>query len=194
MAYDPNEESAAEPQAEQSAHPDSPDPEIVVVAPRILRPSPDCYAIIKHFEVKDGQPILRAYLPTPDDVPTIGYGTTRGIKLGMTCTPQQAQQWLEDDVWSFASFINNQLDRTEHHTTQHQFDALVSWAYNVGHHPNSGLLRCHLLGQHRAAEAQFHRWVYQKGKVLRGLVRRRTAEAALYATPEGYPAPSLVGV
>jgi len=45
--------------------------------------------LIKSYE----QLRLRAYLPTQDDVPTIGYGHTRGVALGLTCTEEQALQW-----------------------------------------------------------------------------------------------------
>ena len=74
--------------------------------------------------------------------------------------------------------------------TQYQFDALVSFAYNVGLDidadniaeglGDSTLLRKHLAGDYEGAAAQFAAWNKNDGKVLRGLVRRRAAEAAMY--------------
>jgi lysozyme len=67
-------------------------------------------------------------------------------------------------------------------TTQSQFDALVSFAYNVGLSAlnDSTLLRLHKAGDYAGAKAQFARWDKNDGKVIKGLARRRAAEAALY--------------
>lgn len=77
-------------------------------------------------------------------------------------------------------------------TTQGQFDALVSFAYNVGLDidddtiaeglGDSTLLKKHLRGDYAGAKAEFAKWNKAKGKVLAGLTRRRAAEAALYAS------------
>ena len=64
--------------------------------------------------------------------------------------------------------------------TQAQFDALVSFHYNTGAIARSTLLKRHLAGDHAGAAKEFHRWVYAAGRVLKGLIRRRRAEAALY--------------
>lgn len=76
-------------------------------------------------------------------------------------------------------------------TTQNQFDAMVSFAYNVGLDidddniaeglGDSTLLKKHLRGDYAGAKAEFAKWNKAKGKVLNGLIRRRAAEAALYA-------------
>jgi lysozyme len=65
---------------------------------------------------------------------------------------------------------------------QHQFDALVSFAYNVGvgNLRSSTLLRKLNAGDYDGAALEFHRWNRSKGKVLPGLVRRRAAEALLF--------------
>jgi lysozyme len=75
-------------------------------------------------------------------------------------------------------------------TTQCQFDALVSFAYNVGLDidddtlaeglGDSKLLKYHLAQQYDKAEAAFASWKYNDGKVMNGLIRRRAAEAAMY--------------
>ena len=64
----------------------------------------------------------------------------------------------------------------------HQFDAVVSFGYNVGvgNLKSSTLLRKLNIGDHDAAALEFHRWNRSKGKVLTGLVRRRAAEALLF--------------
>ena len=69
-------------------------------------------------------------------------------------------------------------------TTQHQFDALVSFAYNLGadNLKTSTLLRKHNAGDHAGAAAEFGKWNKAKGQVMKGLTRRRAAEAALYAS------------
>ena len=77
-------------------------------------------------------------------------------------------------------------------TTQGQFDALVSFAYNVGLDidddtaaeglGDSTLLRKHKAGDYAGAKAEFLKWVKNDGVVMKGLTRRRAAEAALYAS------------
>jgi GH24 family phage-related lysozyme (muramidase) len=65
-------------------------------------------------------------------------------------------------------------------TTQHQFDALVSFHYNTGRIGDATLTRRHIAGDHAAAGAEFGKWIHNGGKVLRGLVKRRAEEAELY--------------
>jgi GH24 family phage-related lysozyme (muramidase) len=66
-------------------------------------------------------------------------------------------------------------------TNQNQFDALVSFHYNTGAIATATLTKKHKAGDYEGAEAEFARWNKNAGKVMKGLVRRRTAEAALYA-------------
>ncbi len=134
-------------------------------------------ALIKSFE----KCRLRAYLPTPDDVPTIGWGSTGAdIHLGLTWTQAQCDARFATDLASFAAKVAALIGKTA--TTQHQFDAMVSLAYNIGTTAfgGSSVLKWHKAGDHPAAAAAFSLWVKQKGKVLAGLVRRRHAEVALY--------------
>jgi GH24 family phage-related lysozyme (muramidase) len=65
-------------------------------------------------------------------------------------------------------------------TTQNQFDALVSFHYNTGAIGRATLTKKHIAGEFAEAAAEFARWNMAAGKVMRGLVRRREAEAELY--------------
>jgi len=122
---------------------------------------------------------LEAYLPTPNDVPTIGYGHTKGVKMGQHITINQAEQFLLEDV-AWASDAVNRLVKVK--LTQNQFDALVSFVFNVGAtaFSKSTLLRLLNAGDYKGAADQFLRWNKQAGKVLRGLDTRRKEERALF--------------
>ena len=111
---------------------------------------------------------------------TIGYGTTHGIKSGMRITQEEAEEMLRNDVAWFEKAVRNLLPID---LTQSEFDALVSFCYNLGAAAleQSTLRKRLLAGEPRC-------WVYQKemprwnqagGRVLQGLVRRRQAEADL---------------
>lgn len=150
-----------------------------------MTPSKTCADFIKEFE----KCRLKAYLPTPNDVPTIGWGATgRDIKLGMTWTQAQADDRFARDLAMRAAGVEHLLGGAP--TTQGQFDALVSFAYNVGLDDDadtlaeglgdSTLLRKHKAGDYAGAAAEFAKWNKQKGKVLNGLTRRRQGEANMY--------------
>jgi len=141
-----------------------------------MTPSPACIALIQSFE----QCRLTAYLPTPQDVPTIGWGSTGpDIHLGLTWTQAQCDARFAADLNTFAQGVSKAVTSI---TSQRQFDAMVSLAYNIGlgNFDSSTLLRLHNAADYAGAEAQFAVWNKQKGKVLPGLVRRRAAEAAMY--------------
>lgn len=142
-----------------------------------MTPSLKCEALIKSFE----QCRLSAYMPTPKDRPTIGWGSTGpDIHLGMTWTQGQADARLATDLNRFAHSVEAMLSGPP--TTQGQFDAMVSLAYNIGAEAfrKSTLLRLHNAGARDQAAAQFDKWNKQAGVVLKGLVRRRAAEKAMY--------------
>lgn len=135
--------------------------------------------LIKSFE----KCRLQAYLPTPKDVPTIGWGTTGpDIHMGLVWTQQQADDRFAADVGRFAASVSALVAGCP--TTQNQFDAMVSLAYNIGaqHFATSTVLREHKLNIYRGAAKAFLLWTKQAGIVLNGLVRRRKAEAELYLT------------
>lgn len=110
---------------------------------------------------------------------TIGWGATGpGIGPGSVWTQQQCDARLESDVARHARDVAFALGDAP--TTQAQFDAMVSFHYNTGAIARSTLLRRHLAGDYRAAAEEFARWNRAGGRVLKGLDRRRAAEARLY--------------
>lgn len=121
---------------------------------------------------------LSAY-KCPAGVWTIGYGTTAGVKPGQSITKERAEELLRDDVKRFEDQV---LRLVKVPLTQGQFDALVSFTYNLGaaNLGNSTLLRLLNAGDYKGAAAQFDRWTKAGGKELPGLVKRRAAERALF--------------
>ena len=117
----------------------------------------------------------KAYIPVPGDVPTIGFGTTEGVKLGDTITPVQAMRRALSDVQRYEGALKQCVTVP---LRQHEYDAFVSLAYNIGSRAfcSSTLVRKLNAGDYRGACEQIKRWVYFKGKVLQGLVNRREYE------------------
>lgn len=131
--------------------------------------------LIKTFEGYRSE----AYL-CPSGIPTIGYGHTSGVVMGDTCTRQEAEKFLIEDLRHAENVVNAQnLD-----LNQHQFDALVSFVYNVGSGNFQGSTLLKLLKQDARAydtlEAEWKKWKYSNKTELEGLVRRRAAEWILY--------------
>lgn len=110
---------------------------------------------------------------------TIGYGTTRGVKPGMVITAEQAEKMLRDDVAKFESGVSSLITAP---TTQGQFDAMVSLAYNIGlgNLGKSTLLKKHNARCYTCAADQFRVWNRANGKVMNGLTKRRAAEREVY--------------
>lgn len=110
---------------------------------------------------------------------TIGYGTTKGVKPGMVITAQQAEKMLRDDVAKFESGVSSLITSP---TTQGQFDAMVSLAYNIGlgNFGKSTLLKKHNARCYTCAADQFRVWNRANGKVMNGLTKRRAAEREVY--------------
>jgi lysozyme len=127
---------------------------------------------------------LTAYL-CPAGVWTIGVGHTRGVKKGDRCTVQQADVWLTEDLADAEAAVA-MLAKVP--LTQGQFDALVSFVFNLGikRLAESTLLILLSKGDYAGAAAQLSRWVYSGGKPLPGLIKRRAAEAELFLA--GVPA------
>lgn len=111
---------------------------------------------------------------------TIGYGHTLGVKRGQVITEAQADQLLFKDVERFEASVNRLVTAA---LTQYQFNALVSFAFNVGggNLKSSTLLKKLNRGDYKGAEQEFMKWVYAGGQQLRGLKRRRAAEAAMFS-------------
>lgn len=132
--------------------------------------------IKKHESLK-----LHSYL-CPAGKWTIGYGSTTKVKEGMTITPEQAEQRLAFDLDGAEAAVNNYVKVP---LTQPQFDALVSFVFNVGAgaFQSSTLLAVLNQGDYKGAAAQFKRWEYGGGKVLAGLSKRRKEEAIMFMKP-----------
>lgn len=124
---------------------------------------------------------------------TCGWGTTVDegggpIPLGAVWTREKADRLFARDIATRELQLNMLLRGKP--TTQNQFDALMSFAYNVGMDidddtiaeglGDSTLLRKHLAGDYAGAQAAFAAWNKNDGQVMRGLTRRRAEEAALY--------------
>lgn len=146
---------------------------------------PDGVALIKRFEGcarlrSDGR--VEAYPdPATGGAPwTIGWGATGpGIDPDTVWTRSECDARLERDLVRYATEVAAALGDAP--TTQAQFDALVSFHYNTGAIARATLTRRHREGDHAGAAREFARWNRAGGRVLAGLVRRRAAEAELYA-------------
>ncbi|EEL8285090.1 lysozyme [Salmonella enterica] len=110
---------------------------------------------------------------------TIGYGHTRGVKQGQVINHEQADEFLDSDLRQVESCIS---ERVTVALNQNQFDALVSFVFNVGRQAfsDSTLLKKLNEGNYRAAADQFTRWVYDNDKFVQGLYNRRVAERDLF--------------
>ena len=134
------------------------------------------YAIllIKSFE----QLRLNSYL-CPAGVWTIGYGHTDGVNQGMLITEKTADGFLKQDIRN-AEHCINQMGAD---LTQEQFDALVSFVFNVGVQAfNTSTLKKKILKNPNdpSIADEFRRWVYAGNKKLPGLIKRREQEIKLY--------------
>lgn len=113
---------------------------------------------------------------------TIGWGHTDTAKPGMTITKAEAEGLFDMDLRRFEEAVARKCPVA----TDNQFAAMVSLAFNVGvaAFDRSTLAKQHAAGNYKLAQLQFARWVFAGGQKLAGLVRRRTAEAKLYGTPD----------
>jgi lysozyme len=116
-----------------------------------------------------------AYIPVKGDVPTIGFGTTAGVKSGDTIEPVQALVRKLADVQRFEGALKRCVCVPLH---QHEYDAFLSLAYNIGPGAFCGstLVRRLNAGDYAGACAEILRWDRFRGKPLRGLTLRRQAE------------------
>lgn len=122
---------------------------------------------------------LHAYR-CPANVWTIGYGHTRTAKPGMQISGDDADKLLRSDIEVAEMAVNTRVIVP---INQCQFDALVSFTFNVGrgNFERSTLLTMINNGPNESQiSLEFKRWVYAKKKLLAGLVRRRDEEAKLY--------------
>lgn len=119
-----------------------------------------------------------AYLPTKNDRPTIGFGETRGVKPGDRTTPERALVQLLKSTEGHAEAIRQCISVPLY---QHEWDAYVSLAYNIGAGSfcKSTLVRKLNEKDYGGACGEILRWDKQAGKVLPGLTKRRQAEYAM---------------
>lgn len=156
------------------------------------------YEIVEFIKTFEG--LLLVAEPDEVGVPTIGWGTIeypdgRRVRVGDTCTKDQAQEWLVWEVGQKGIAVNKMTDGLL--ITQKMFDALVSFAYNLGTDALRGSTLLYKMkenprdatiysykkgadGKPLIKSCEFLRWVYADGKIFNGLVRRRAAEADWY--------------
>jgi lysozyme len=139
-----------------------------------MRTGDEGIALIRYFEGCR----LDAYL-CPAGVWTIGYGHTKGVKEGETIDQEAAEAFLIEDLEEFEGYVTEMVEVP---LSQSQFDALVSWTFNLG---PGNLERSTLLaklndGLYDEVPEQIKRWTRAGGRVLDGLAKRRNAEALLW--------------
>ena len=139
-----------------------------------MKASEKAYSLIRQFEGLR----LTSYR-CPAGVWTVGYGHTSGVVLGMKITKEQAEEFLKKDIETAENIVNAECLNLR----QCQFDAIVSFVFNVG---GGNFRKSTLLKKTKANPDdnsimdEFLRWVYAKGVVLPGLQKRRLAEMRLY--------------
>jgi len=151
------------------------------MAEKITKVSKEALELIKKFEGFCAQPYL-----CPANVPTIGYGATfyeDGTKVKVTdpvISEERATQLLQNMLKTFEKYVDSY---TRDDITQHQFDALVCFAYNVGVGSLKSSTLLKLVNTNPSdplIKNEFLKWNKAAGKVLKGLTIRRQAEAELY--------------
>ena len=139
-----------------------------------MKASVDAYELIKQFEGLR----LEAYL-CPAGIWTIGYGHTSGVSPNSFITIQEADEYLHRDV----AAIEMQLNKLSLSLRQCQWDAIVSFVFNVGignFKASTLLAKIRINPDDNSIIDEFLRWVYANGKVMRGLQKRRLTEMKLY--------------
>jgi len=143
-----------------------------------MKISQEGLALIKKFEGCE----LKAY-HCAAGVPTIGYGSTHGVSMDMEITQEEADELLMEDVAKFEEAVTRAVKVP---LEQNQYDAIVSWTFNLGPSNLSSSTMLRVLNEEKYDEvpAQIKRWNKAGGKTLQGLIRRRDAEALLFEGKE----------
>ena len=120
----------------------------------------------------------KAIIPVPGDVPTIGFGTTEGVKPGDTITPTQALVRALRDAEKFEGSLKYCVKVPLH---QYEYDAYLQLAYNIGpgNFCSSTLVKKLNAEDYKSACQEILRWNRAGGKVVRGLSQRREKEYKL---------------
>lgn len=127
---------------------------------------------------------LKAYR-CPAGVPTIGWGHTEGVKMGMRITQEQAERLLTQDLQPVERLLNKMGVQFR----QGQFDALASWIFNLGTGRFVSSTLCKRIQEGAADETvtdEIVKWIYSGGRPLSGLMTRRVKEANMYLGREAY--------
>ena len=135
--------------------------------------------------IKDFEGLRLAAYKCPAGVWTIGFGHTKGVKQGQVITEAQACDYLVEDIGP----IERQLNKLGINFRQEQFDALVSWIFNLGwgNFSNSTLKKKIIAdAKDEDITAEFIKWINAGGKPLPGLKKRRVAEANMFVGYELY--------
>ena len=111
-------------------------------------------------------------------VPTIGYGHTAGVKMGQTITQEQADDFLKEDLRKYEKNVSKY--DSKYHWNQNEFDALVSFAYNIG---SVDQLTADGSRNRQTIAKKILQYNKAAGKILDGLTRRRKAEQELFLNP-----------
>jgi len=116
-----------------------------------------------------------AYIPLPGDIPTIGFGTTSGVRLGDKTTPEKALLVAMKDVQSFEGAVKSCVTVP---LAQYEYDAYISLSYNIGSGAfcKSTLVKKLNTGDYIGACNEILKWDRFKGKPLAGLTKRRQEE------------------
>ena len=116
-----------------------------------------------------------AYIPVKGDVPTIGFGTTEGVKLGDKITPVQALGRAAADVEKFEGAVKQCVKVPLY---QHEYDAYISFSYNVGASAfcRSTLVKKLNQSDYQGACKELLRWDMAGGRRIEGLTKRRQKE------------------
>ena len=113
------------------------------------------------------------------NVATIGYGHTKGVSDGDSCTKDEADQMLAEDLEEFEGYVDKLVAVD---LEQNQFDALVAWTFNLGpkNLKSSTMLKELNAGNYAKVPSEMRRWNKAGGETLEGLIRRREAEGLLW--------------
>lgn len=151
-----------------------------------MKTSPAGIRAIKEFEGSR----LEAYQDVVG-VWSIGYGFTTGVQPGDTMTQAECDERLKNELRQYEQAV---WDATGGDVTQSEFDALVSFAWNVGiaGMKKSSVIKAHNRGDKAAAARAFGLWNKAGGEIVNGLVRRRAAEAVMYLDDDAKPMPQAV--
>lgn len=117
----------------------------------------------------------KAYVPVPGDVPTIGFGTTQGVKLGDKITPVAALRRAIVDISSTESAVKHCVKVP---LKQGEYDAYIQLSYNIGTSAfcKSTLVRKLNSGDYKGACNEILKWNKFQGKENKGLSNRRSGE------------------